>query len=109
MNPKSAPRKWTDIQLAIAAVSMTSVLAFWNMFAGPDRSKSEEKAVEAQQASQAAPTPAVMSVSPAPTMPPAGYTILFGGTAPQPQVIVMQSGQGGNQGGGDPVTVTTSS
>ena len=113
MNAKPTPRKWTDVQLTIAAISMTSVLAFWNMFAGPDRSKADEKAVAAQQSAQAIPTTAIVSApaTPAPTMPPPGYTILFGGTAPQPQVIVMQSGGGGggNQGGGDPVTVTTSS
>ncbi len=45
MNAKPTPRKWTDVQLTITAISMTSALAFWNMFAGPDRSKADEKAV----------------------------------------------------------------
>ena len=92
--------KWTDVQLAIAAISMTSVLAFWNMFAGPDKQKADEKAA-AQQQAMLIPAATIMSAqTPVPTVPPVGYTVLFGGTAPQPQVIVQSGGGGGGNGGG---------
>lgn len=126
MAPKNNSNKWSDVQLAIAAISMTSVIAFWNMFAGPDKTQADEKAAAERQASLV-PTVTPVEVTPPPTpvvtMPPAGYKILFGGTAPQPQVIVVKSGGGGggnedDGGGGDgggggapaePVTSTSSS
>lgn len=105
---KPNSNKWNDIQIVIAAISMTSVLAFWNMFAGPDREKADQKANE-----QIIPAPTqVISVpNPMPTVPPVGYTILFGGVAPQPQVIIQSSGGGNNNtgGGSAPVTSTGSS
>ncbi|HNK62796.1 MAG TPA: hypothetical protein PKL78_08535 [Anaerolineales bacterium] len=100
MAPK-ANNKWSDVQMAIAAISMTSVIAFWNMFAGPDKVKADEKAAE--QALIVPPT-TVPTTTPEPeptlaiTMPPVGYKILFGGVAPQPQVIVKRKqGGGGNK------------
>jgi len=104
MAPKATGNKWSDIQLAIAAISMTSVIAFWNMFAGPDKAKADEKAVMEQQASLIPTiTPTVIVETPMPevTMPPVGYTILFGGAAPQPQVIVVNKPKGGGGGGED--------
>jgi hypothetical protein len=108
MAAKPNSNKWSDIQLAIAAVSMTAVIAFWNMFAGPDRTKADEKAAAEQQA-LLVPTVNTISVeAPVPevAMPPLGYTILFGGAAPQPQVIVVRQPNGGgnnnaNSGGGN--------
>jgi len=99
MAPK-ANNKWSDVQLAIAAISMTSVIAFWNMFAGPDKVKADGKAAE--QALIVPPTivPATPEPEPTPviTMPPVGYKIMFGGVAPQPQVIVKRKqGGGGNK------------
>lgn len=98
MNSKT--NKWSDIQLAIAAISMTSVIAFWNMFAGPDKVQADKKAAEqqAQLLPTIAPTVAIPT-APAVTMPPVGYTILYGGKAPQPQVIVVQKPKGGGGGG----------
>lgn len=125
MAPKTNTNKWSDIQLAIAAISMTSVIAFWNMFAGPDKAKADENAIAEQQAlllPTVTSTPIVEPTLPAVTMPPIGYTILFGGKAPQPQVVVVQKPKGGgggkadsgNGGGGggpasQPSTSTTSS
>ncbi|MEK6753455.1 MAG: hypothetical protein AABZ00_14455 [Chloroflexota bacterium] len=116
MAPKPNANKWTDVQLAIAAISMTFVLAFWNMFAGPDKAKADEKAAAEQQALLIPTATAFLETpppTPLPTMPPTGYTILFGGEAPKPQVIVVQrpGGGGGNNGGGEqpPATSTTSS
>jgi hypothetical protein len=110
MPPKSTSNKWADIQLAIAAVTMTSVLMLWNMFAGPDRAKAAEKAA-AEQPAQTPTTDAAPAPVLAPTMPPLGYAILFGGAAPKPQVTVIQSkgGGGGGGGGGGVVTTTKSS
>lgn len=104
---KPSSNKWMDVQMAIAAIAMTSVLAFWNMFAGPDREKAAEKEATRQQA-LIIPTATVVAPSILPTVPPVGYTIIFGGAAPKPQVIV-QSGGGGGGGHGGAVTSTSSS
>ncbi|GAB4572794.1 MAG: hypothetical protein Fur0017_25210 [Anaerolineales bacterium] len=103
MAPKANANKWSDIQLAIAAISMTSVIAFWNIFAGPDKAKADDKAAAQQTLLIPTVTPTVIVEPPAPevTMPPIGYTILFGGKAPQPQVIVVQKPKGGGGGGGN--------
>ena len=46
MANKPAPKKWIDIQVVIATISMASTLVFWNMFAGPDRESAEKRAQE---------------------------------------------------------------
>jgi len=114
MSSKPKSNKWADLQLAIAAISLTSVLLLWNMFAGPDKEKAAEKAAAEQAAKTPVPTeePSLASVPvPVETMPPVGYTILFGGEAPKPQVIVVQNqkSKGGGGGGGGSVTSTSSS
>jgi hypothetical protein len=109
MPPKSTSSKWADMQLVIATIALTSVLALWNMFAGPDREKAAEKSVSEQASKNlfATVTPAPVAVS---TLPPLGYTVLFSGEAPKPKVIVMQNQGGGgsnnNGGGGGGGTVT---
>lgn len=121
MASKTNTNKWSDVQLAIAAISMTSVIAFWNVFAGPDKAKADENTLAEQQSSSIPTiTPTVIVETPMPqvTMPPVGYAILFGGAAPQPQVIVVNKPKGGGGGGDDgsasapasePVTSTSSS
>lgn len=125
MASKPNANKWSDVQMAIAAISVTSAIAFWNMFAGADKTKADEKALVEQQAAllpTATETAIVEMPLPTPvaTMPPAGYKILFGGVAPQPQVIVVRKpgggnnedngGNGGNGGGSTTAeTVTTTS
>lgn len=116
MAPKNNANKWTDVQMAIAAISVTSMIAFWNMFAGVDRTKADEKAKVEEQT---APLPTVTAIvetpppTPMPSMPPTGYKILFGGVAPQPQVVVVrQPGRGGggnneDNGGGGGGAATT--
>lgn len=100
MAPKPNSNKWSDVQLAIAAISMTSVIAFWNMFAGPDKAKADEKAMAEQQALLIPTSTSIIVETPVPevTMPPVGYTILFGGAAPKPQVIVVRQPNGGGGG-----------
>ncbi|RJP56039.1 MAG: hypothetical protein C4557_00310 [Anaerolineaceae bacterium] len=94
--------KWTDAQLAIAAIATTSVLAFWNMFAGVDKGKADQQAAEEQQ-TVVIPTATIETPppTPEPTMPPIGYTILYGGEAPKPQVTVIRTNRGGGGGGGN--------
>ena len=104
MAPKPNSNKWSDVQLAIAAISMTAVIAFWNMFAGPDKAQADEKAaVEQQGLLIPTVTPIALVETPIPeiTMPPVGYTILFGGAAPQPQVIVVKKPKGGGEDPGN--------
>lgn len=100
MAGKPTPRKRKDIQLAIATISMTAVLAFWNMFAGPDKEKAIAKAADEQIKVIPTPTEMPPTVMPMPTMPPQGYKILFGGEAPKPQKIIVQKARGGGGGGG---------
>jgi uncharacterized membrane protein YgcG len=96
---KPAPKKWNDIQVAIATISMASTLVFWNMFAGPDR---EVAAKRAQEQAAIPPQPIVtaepiIAVQPTPL---GDGKILFGGKAPQTQITVIRSGGGGGAGGG---------
>jgi len=106
MANKPAPRNWNDIQLAIATGSMALTLAFWNVFAGPDREAAMKRAQE--QAALPPPQPTLVTQPVAPVVEsqpvPQGAAlpsgpILLGGSAPQTQVIV-QSGGGGGGGGG---------
>lgn len=121
-NNKPAARNWSDVQIAIATVSMALTLVFWNLFAGPDRAsalkRAQEQAAQDQaareqaaqeqaaqaaqaQAAQAQPqsAPAVI-VQPTPTQ--LAGPILFGGSAPQTTIIVQNGGnhRGGGGGGG---------
>jgi len=97
MANKPAPRKWNDIQVAIATVSMASTLVFWNMFAGPDR-ESVEKRTQEQASVPPQPTIAAAPIVAAQPTPLGDGKILFGGNAPQTQIIVQT---GGRNGGGD--------
>lgn len=110
MASKPGSKNWNDIQIVIATVSMAVTLAFWNMFAGPDRESAAKRAQE-QAAIPPEPTAAPMLVV-QPT-PLGDAKLLFGGNAPQTQVIVRSggnsSGGGGGGGGGGAVTSTKSS
>ncbi len=112
MANKPAPRNWNDIQIVIATISMAVTLIFWNMFAGPDRASAVKRAQE-QAANPLQPlVGGVVAVQPTPL---GDGKILFGGTAPQTQIIVRSSGGGGGgggaaaTGGGGAVTSTKSS
>lgn len=106
MANKPGSRNWNDIQIVIATISMAVTLAFWNMFAGPDRASAVKRA---QEQAAIPPQPMVTAVVVAPPTPLGDGKLLFGGSAPQTQIIV-HSGRGGNAGGdGSPVTSTRSS
>lgn len=110
MANKPGSRNWNDIQVAIATISMAVTLAFWNIFAGPDRASAEKRAQE-QAAIPPQPAVAAAPIIIAPSTPMGDGTILFGGSAPQTQIIVQSGGGNGNGGGGGggPVTSTKSS
>jgi uncharacterized membrane protein YgcG len=98
MANKPASRNWNDIQVAIATISMASTMVFWNMFAGPDR----ETAVKRAQEQAAIPpqlTVTAAQIVAAPPTPLGDGKILFGGSAPQTQVTIIQTGGGGGGGG----------
>ena len=103
MPNKPAPRNWNDIQLVIATGSMALTLAFWNLFAGPDRESAMKRAQEQAALPPSQPTqiaaPVVeaqpsLQTSALPTGP-----ILLGGSAPQTQITVVRGGGGGGGGG----------
>ena len=118
MANKSAPKKWNDIQIAIATVSMASTFVFWNMFAGPDRASAakraqEQAAIPPQPIVTAEPIVAAQSIIAAQPTPLGDGKILFGGSAPQTQIIIQAGGRNGgggaSGGGGGGVTSTRSS
>jgi hypothetical protein len=100
MANRPVPKKWIDIQVVIATISMASTLVFWNMFAGPDREAAAKRAQE--QASVVPPQPTataepIVVVQPTPL---GDGKILFGGNAPQTKIIVQTSNRKGGGGGG---------
>jgi hypothetical protein len=102
MANKPAPRNWNDVQIAIATGSMALMLVFWNLFAGPDREtalkRAQEQAALPPQQPEQTTAPAVQPNSQITTLQGNG-PILFGGKAPQTEIII-QSGGGGGGGGG---------
>ena len=94
MANKPAPRKWNDIQVAIATVSMAITLVFWNMFAGPDREVARNAhrnklqlpppthSKQPSQSLQAQPSFADISF--------ANRSHYLGGNAPQTQITVVR-------------------
>ena len=91
MAGKPAPKNWKDVQLALATASMVTTLACWNMFAGPDRVKADEKAQTQTGADQ-----------PVQVLVPQTGKVYFGGVEPKQQVVVVtQRRQQGGGGGGN--------
>jgi hypothetical protein len=78
MQTKLAPNKpanrWLDVQIVIATLAMTFVLALWNLFAGTGTINNGSNVNSRTQI-----TTSSSSVSSAPSAP---GTILFGGSAP---------------------------
>jgi hypothetical protein len=95
---KSKTRTWYDVQMAIAAIAMSLILALWNLFANPDREQAARRAAEeAQPISPSAQTePSVVALTPAP-LPI--VKIIFGNAVP-PQTSSSQASSGNNRGGG---------
>lgn len=112
MANKPAPRNWNDIQVAIATIAMAFTLVFWNLFAGPDREfaikraqeqaaqdQAERERVAQEQAAQAQTSQTATTTTVAQPAAQTSGPILFGGAAPQTQIVVS-SGRSGGGGGG---------
>ena len=100
MPKKSDPKNWFDVKVLIAAVSITSTLALWNLFAAKPVQTSGTNIAEVP-----APPPAANdSIL---TQGELGFfgKILLGGTAPQTRVITRSGGGRAGQ----PFTQTRSS
>ncbi|MBI1794929.1 MAG: hypothetical protein HYR70_12185 [Chloroflexi bacterium] len=98
MQNKTSSKNWTDIQLIISSIAIALTLGLWSLFASPAKKNS---GVSGQVV--VPPQPDTTTVA-QPQLAP-GQKILFGGTAPQPQVIVKTT----RKGGGGAVTTTSSS
>lgn len=110
MAPKSSsPRTWYDVQMAIAAIAMSSTLALWNLFAGPDREQAARKAAEQ---AQAVPVPTELPATALTPTPMPIVKIIFGSSAPQasqPNNSPRKVRNNGGGGGGGGATSTKSS
>lgn len=83
MPAKPNPKNWNDIQMALAAISITATIGLWNTFATPAK-------IETAQ-NLAAPAAAI-SASPAPALPP-NVKVYFGGSAPQARQVAQAAQQ----------------
>jgi len=122
---KKPQRSWGEIQLAIAAITLTATLLFWNLFSVPQKQQ-----VDAQsQDTTVPPAPLDPTQTDAPAPAPTqsyGFVpvkIIFGGVVPQDQLTAMpttpvvagvpqtapQPKQRGGGGGGKPPIRTGSS
>ena len=91
MANKPQGKSWSEIQMAITAVAITSTLAFWNIFSTPDQNQVAAKA--AQTPIPPTPPPPTETEQPTETAVPTAsmalrpIKIIYGGNAPQQQVI----------------------
>jgi uncharacterized membrane protein YgcG len=103
-----AQKSWAEIQMAIAAISITATLGFWNVFAAPDRQTAVTQVKPTTTpppppppTETAQPTPVVPTSTALALMP---VKIIFGGKAPSQQVVqvvVPQNTKRNKGGGGD--------
>jgi hypothetical protein len=102
MTGKNRSNTLDDVKMLIVAGAVTLTLGLWNVFAAIGR---EDIAQPAYVLTEPAtmPEPALSQDNATPDFT---GTILFGGVAPQPRVVVRSGGGGG---GGGPVTQTRSS
>jgi hypothetical protein len=100
MANRPAPKKWIDIQVVIATISMASTLVFWNMFAGPDREAAAKRVQEQAASIPPQPTATAEPIAEIQPTPLGDGKILFGGNAPQTKIIVQTRNRNGGGGGG---------
>lgn len=101
----SKRKNWGDTKMVIATLSVTLTLAFWHIFASASNQPDSTTAVVNLATTTMPLEPAAGTTQP--RLVPFDGTILFGGAAPQPRVVVRSGGGGGGGGGG--ITTTTSS
>ena len=100
---QNKPKSRTDVQWVISSLSLAVTVGLWGLFA------SQAKRVAGVTAQVAVPQqPDQIVVSQPPSLLP-GQKLLFGGTAPQPQVTIVRAKRGGGDGGGGGSASTGSS
>ncbi len=115
MPNKSSSKKWSDVEIAIATVSIAVTLGLWNVFAAPQQ-KNGTPQVNATVAPPPTDVPVTLSL---PTVMPE-VKILLGGKAPQIQAPAQvqasapttprkHRSSGGSGSAGGTVTTTHSS
>jgi hypothetical protein len=102
MTGKNRANTLDDVKMLIVAGAVTLTLGLWNVFAATGREDTAQSTSASLEA-VAMPEPALSQDNATPDFT---GTILFGGVAPQPRVVVRSGGGGG---GGGPVTQTRSS
>lgn len=107
---KSKKNNFEDVKMLIATLSITMTLVFWHLFSAS--ATPPEKQVPIANIPQSSVTLAPVATLSAPTVAPT-FTgkILFGGEAPQPQVIVqrVKPNNNNNSGGSSNVVTQTQS
>src|SRR5512146_2431453 len=91
-------RSRTDVQWVVSSVSLAVTMGLWGLFASQEK-KGAGVAAEAV----IAPPPQEQVLVPQPQMLAPGQVLLFGGTAPQPQVqqqVIVTQSQGRTKRGG---------
>jgi cytochrome oxidase assembly protein ShyY1 len=110
MANKPQGKSWSEIQLAIAALAVTATLGFWNLFSTPDKAQTSAQVTQSFTPPPP-PTPTETAQPTATALALRPVKIIFGGKAPQQQVIQVamaapptkkRNGGGGNvdTGGG---------
>ncbi len=103
MANKPQGKSWSEIQMAITAVAITATLAFWNLFATPDKAEAVAQVEEAftpppppLPTETAEPTATVAAVPTTQSLGLVPIKIIYGGTIPtnqQQPIVVAQAPQ----------------
>jgi hypothetical protein len=110
MANKPQGKSWSEIQMAITAVAITATLGFWNQFSAPSQTQAATQV--AQPSTPPPPPPATETAQPTATavslLPLRPVKIIFGGKAPQPQIIQVAAAPAvkKRQSGGGPAVDT---
>ena len=111
MPNKPQGKSWSEIQLAITAISITATLGLWNLFSTPNKTVAAQVAPpDPTPTEPPAPTEAAQPTAAATALSLRPVKIIFGGKAPQQQVIQVAAAEpkkrknndGGGGGGGNP-------
>ena len=87
MASNSQAKKWTDVHIAITAVSVTAVIGMWNLFATPNKPMAIVQEADTPTPPPPAPTEtqATVPVQPSPTVLAfRPVKIIYGGLVPNP-------------------------
>jgi uncharacterized membrane protein YgcG len=103
MANKSQGKGLSEIQMAITAIAITATLGLWNFFSTPDKSQAVAQVAQ-DMTPPPPPTEAVLPTATALSLRPVKIKIIYGGKAPQQQVIQVAAAptKKRNNGGGDP-------